>query len=132
MGHQNEQIVHDFFKAFATGDMELLAKVTTDDLTMVEPGTTHVAGVFTGRDAVLEMFAELGRVTEGTLAIDKVHHVLANDEVGVAVFDSSATRHGERITSQVNELYTFRDGKIARIQAFVFDMPEWDRAYRKD
>lgn len=132
MGHPNEQLVHNFFKAFATGDMELLGSITTDDLTMVEPGTTHVAGVFPGRDAVLEMFGELGRVTEGTLAIDEVHHVLANDDVGIAVFDCSATRHGERITAQVNELYTFRDGRIARIQAFVFDMPQWDRAYRKD
>lgn len=132
MGHPNEQLVHDFFKSFATGDMELLESITTDDLTMVEPGTTHVAGVFSGRDKVLEMFAELGRVTEGTLTIDAVHHVLANDDVAVAVFDSSAVRDGERITAQVNELYTIRDGKIAQIQAFVFDMPEWDRAYRKD
>ena len=106
--------------------------VTTDDLTMYEPGTTHVAGTFRGRDAVLAMFGELGAVTEGTLSIDAVRHVLANDEVGVAVFDCSAVRNGEKIEAQVNELYTIRDGKIAEIRAFVFDMPEWDRAYRKD
>lgn len=132
MGHPNEQLVHNFFKSFATGDMDLLASITTDDLTMVEPGTTHVAGVFSGRDKVLEMFGELGRVTEGTLSIDSINHVLANDDVAIAVFDCSAVRNGERITAQVNELYTIRDGKIAQIQAFVFDMPEWDRAYRKD
>ena len=132
MTHPNEELVHNFFKAFATGDMELLNSITTDDLTMYEPGTTHVAGTFAGRDTVLEMFGELGRVTEGTLSIDSVNHVLANDQVAIAVFDCSATRHGEKITAQVNELYTIRDGKIAEIKAYVFDMPEWDRAYRKD
>lgn len=48
------------------------------------------------------------------------------------VFDCSATRHGVRVSAQVNKLQTFRDGRIAQIQAFVFDMPEWNRAYRKD
>lgn len=32
----------------------------------------------------------------------------------------------------MNELYAFRDGKIAQSQAFALDMPECDRAYRKD
>jgi len=132
MGHPNEEIVRNFFKAFSTGDMDLLRSITTDDLTMVEPGTTHAAGVFAGFDTVLAMFAELGRVTEGTLKVEAVEHILANDEVGIAVFRCSAIRHGELIQNHVNELYTFRDGKIAEIRAFVFDMPEWDRAYRKD
>lgn len=132
MSHPNEQLVHDFFTAFSTGDMNLLRSITTDDLTMHEPGTTRFAGTFRGRDAVLAMFGELGAVTEGTLSIDVVRHVLAGDEVGVAVFECSAVRHGEEIRNQVNELYTFRDGKIAEIRAYVFDMPEWDRAYRED
>lgn len=132
MSHPNEELVRNFFKAFASGDMELLHSITTDDLTMYEPGTTHVAGTFRGRDAVLAMFGELGVVTEGTISIDKLLHVLANDDVAVSVFDCSAVRHGEKITAQVNELYTIRDGKIAEIKAFVFDMPEWDRAYRRD
>lgn len=132
MPHPNEEIVHNFFKAFATGDMKLLESITTDDLVMYEPGTTAVAGEYKGRDAVLAFFGELGRITEGSLKIESVNQVLANDEVGISLFDCSAVRHGERITSQVAEVYTITDGKISSIRAYVYDMPEWDRAYREE
>jgi hypothetical protein len=132
MAHKNEELVKNFFKAFSTGDMDLFHSITTDDLIMNEPGTTAVAGDYFGRDNVLAMFGELGRITEGSLKIEGVNHILANDDIGVAFFDCSAIRHGERIESMVAEKYTIRDGKISEIRAYVYDMPEWDRAYREE
>ena len=131
MPHENEELVHSFFKAFANGDMKLLESITTEDLVMHEPGSTAVAGDYYGRDAVLAFFGELGRITEGTLKIEAVNEVLANDSIGVALFDCSAVRHGETIRSKVSEIYTIKDGKICDIRAYVYDMPEWDRAYRE-
>ena len=129
MPHENEEIVRNFFKAFATGDMKLLESITTDDLVMHEPGSTAVAGDYQGRDAVLAFFGELGRITEGTLKIEEVKEVLANDSIGIALFECSAVRHGETIRNQVSEVYTIKAGKICDIRAYVYDMPEWDRAY---
>ena len=132
MTHKNEEVVRNFFKAFATGDMELLKSITTDDLVMHEPGTTAMAGDFHGRDAVLAFFGEVGRVTEGTLKIERVNEVLANDHIGIALFECSAVRSGETIRNQVSEVYKIKDGKICDMRAYVYDMPEWDRAYRED
>lgn len=108
------------------------------ELTVEEIAVTHRRYADAARrtaDASFEWLARdvrSARSLTEELAIDKAHHILADDEVGIAEFDCSATRHGELISAKVNELYTFGDGKIAQIQAFVLDMPEWDRAYCKD
>ena len=36
--HPNQQLIHDFFDAFAGGDVEALQRIFADDILMIEPG----------------------------------------------------------------------------------------------
>ena len=127
--HPNKQLIHDFFEAFAKGDVEALRNLFAQDVVMIEPGHTDCAGEYHGKDEVFAFFAKLGERTKGTLRIERIHDILANDERAVAIFEVSGERDGEPLRWTVNELYEIRNGRIQTIQAFVFDTGPLDKAY---
>lgn len=127
--HPNQRLIEDFFGAFANGDVETLRRIFADDVVMIEPGNTDCAGEYRGQEEVFAFFAKLGERTKGSLKIERIHDILANDERAVAIFEVSGERDGEPLGWRVNELYEIRDGKIQSIQAFVFDVAPLDKAY---
>ncbi len=128
MAHPNEELARSFYAAFDKGDIDAVKAMTTDDLEMHEPGASPLAGSYRGKEAVFDFFARLGAVTGGTIRIEQVHDVLANDERAIGLFTSSAERNGETIRAEVAEVFEIVDGKIASIKAHVYDQPTWDRA----
>ena len=127
--HRNEVLVRRFYAALAEGDLEAIDAIVEDDVVFHEPGESRVGGDYRGKEEVLAFFARIGVVTEGTLRVDQVRDVVTNDRCAIALFDVSAQRGGQMIKGDVSELFTIVDGKITDIRAYVYDQPEWDKAF---
>jgi uncharacterized protein len=110
-GHPNVERLRDGYAAFAKADFVALNDLFAEDLIWHESGRNQLAGEYLGRDAVYEFFGRLMEITEGSFHVD-VHAILADDEHGVALVKSTASRGGR--TATVNDAHVFhlRDGKV--------------------
>jgi uncharacterized protein len=101
------------FAAFAKGDFAVLDDLFATDLLWHEPGRSQLAGDCRGREAVYG-FGRLTEVTEGLFRLD-VQAVFADDEHGVALTVSTASRGGRSVTVNDAHIFHMRDGKVMEV-----------------
>ena len=123
--HPNVARIRDGYAAFAKGDFAVLNDLFAEDLVWHNGGRNQLSGDYRGRDAVYGSFGKLAEVTEGSFHLD-LHAVFADDEHGVALVVSTASKGGRSI--RTNEAHTFhlRDGKVvefwnASTDPYAFD-----------
>jgi len=109
--HPNVARIRDGYAAFAKGDFAVLNDLFAEDLLWHEPGRSQIAGDYRGREAVYGYFGRLMELTEGSFHLD-LQAVFADDERGVALVVSSASRGGRSITVQDAHIFQLRDGKV--------------------
>jgi uncharacterized protein len=110
-GHPNVERISDGYAAFAKADFVALNDLFAEDVVWHESGRNQLSGEYLGRDAVYQFFGRLMEITEGTFHID-VHAILADDEHGVALVTSTASRGGETMTVNDAHVFHLRDGKV--------------------
>jgi uncharacterized protein len=110
-GHPNVARIMDGYAAFAKGDFAVLNDLFAEDVLWHEPGRNQLAGDYRGRDAVYEFFGRLMELTEGSLRLD-IQTVFADDEHGVALVASSASRGGRSVTAKDAHIFRLRDGMV--------------------
>lgn len=123
--HPNVTRIMDGYAAFAKGDLAALNDLFAEDLLWHVDGRNQLAGQYQGREAVFGFFRKLMEVTEGSFHLD-VHAVLANDEHGVAMVITTATRGGQSIDVKDVHVMHLRDGKVvefwnASTDQYAFD-----------
>jgi uncharacterized protein len=123
--HANVDRIKDGYAAFAKGDFAVLNELFAEDLLWHNPGRNQLAGDYRGRDAVYGLFGRLMEITEGSFQLD-VQAVFADDERGVALVVSSASRGGQSIESTDAHIFRLRDGQVvefwnATTDAYAFD-----------
>jgi uncharacterized protein len=109
--HPNVARIRDGYAAFAKGDFAVLNDLFAEDLLWHEPGRSQIAGDYRGREAVYGYFGRLMELTEGSFHLD-LQAVFADNERGVALVVSSASRGGRSITVQDAHIFQLRDGKV--------------------
>jgi ketosteroid isomerase-like protein len=109
--HPNVARIRDGYAAFDKGDFAVLNELFAEDLLWHEGGRNQLAGEYRGRDAVYEFFGRLMELTEGSFSLD-IHAVLADDEHGVALVTSTASRGGRTATVYDAHVFHMRDGKV--------------------
>jgi uncharacterized protein len=124
-GHPNVARIADGYAAFAKGDFAVLNDLFTEDLLWHEPGRNQLAGDYRGRDAVYEFFGKLMEITEGSFRLD-IQTVFADDEHGVALVVSTASRGGRTVQATDAHIFRLRDGKVvefwnASTDPYAFD-----------
>ncbi|MFY9864758.1 MAG: nuclear transport factor 2 family protein, partial [Trebonia sp.] len=66
---------------------------------------------YRGRDEVYGFFGRLLELTEGSFHLD-LHTVFADDEHGVALVATSASRGGKSVRINEAHIYHLRDGRV--------------------
>ena len=109
--HPNVTRMKDGYAAFAKGDFAVLDDLFADDVVWHVGGRNQLSRDYRGRDEVYGFFGRLLELTEGTFHID-LHTIFADDEHGVALVATSASRGGK--STRINEahVYHLRDGKV--------------------
>lgn len=117
--HPNGALIQQGFEAFAKGDMETIGRLFADDIVWHAAGTSPLSGDYTGKSAVIGMFGELNKATEGTFR-QEIHAILADDDHVVVMTDN----HQDKPTPYSGKtvfVWHVRDGKAAECFAVPVD-----------
>ena len=109
--HPNVARLKDGYAAFAKGDFAELNDLFAEDLLWHEGGRNQLSGEYRGRDAVYGLFGKLMEVTEGSFHLD-LHAAFADDEHGVVLVTTTASRGGRSVTTNDVHVFHLRDGKV--------------------
>ena len=123
--HPNVARIRDGYAAFAKGDFAALNDLLAEDVLWHVNGRSQFAGEYRGREAVFGFFGKLMEVTEGSLRID-LHALFADDDHGVALAVTTASRGGRSVEVREAHVFHMRDGKVveswnASADQYAFD-----------
>jgi uncharacterized protein len=114
MAHPNEEVLREQDEALSKGDMDTFWNLMADDVVLHVAGRSSLAGDHKGLQAVKELFdkymASLGENPELI-----THDILANDEHGVVMYETRATKEGQSVAIRTTNLCHFRDGKVSEL-----------------
>ncbi|MDP3526290.1 MAG: nuclear transport factor 2 family protein [Hoeflea sp.] len=115
------EILDRYYAALKAGDKAGLRGVVTDDIEVHYPapeGLLPWAGDWTGMDGFLKFLKTLG----DHLVIDRVEplavHVAGDTVITVLRGEWTVRANGRTVRTETVNMFTLRDGKIARYQVF--------------
>lgn len=118
---RNIEMARKGYQAFNEMQIEAAMDTIHDDIVWHVGGDGPLAGEYKGKQAVMELFAKYGQLTEGTSEFD-VHDIVASDEHTVVIGTSTATRHGRTHSSRfVDVVHPAEDGRAKEFWRFVED-----------
>lgn len=119
--HPNLGVLKQSYEAIATGDADYLSSIAADTFTFEVSGTSAISGIWHSVD---EALAEMGRAMEmtgGTMAIQP-RYLLADDEIGIALLDVTASRpDGRQIEQLMIHEWDFNGGKVSGVREWIWD-----------
>ena len=124
--HPNVARIRHGYAAFAEGDFAALTKLFTEDLLWHVSGRNQLSGDYQGRDAVFGLFRKIMEVTEGSFHLD-VHAVVADDQHGVAMVLTTASRGGQSIAVKNADVMHLHDGKVLEFWTASTDQYAFDQ-----
>ena len=131
---ENTRLAQSAYQAFGRGDVATLAEMMTDDIEWVNPGDPDHnpnAGTFNGKQAVLGWFGGLASTLDFT-TFEPREFIAQNDKVVCLVYTEATVRDtGRAFVSHEAQVWTFRDGKLARFQNYL-DTAAADAAHRAE
>ena len=119
---ENARLTQSVYEAFGRGDMAALAEMMADDIEWVNPGDPADdpnAGTFKGKEAVLSWFGGLASTVDFT-TFEPREFIAQNDKVVSLVYAEATARDtGRAFVNHEAHVWTFRDGRIARLQIYL-------------
>jgi ketosteroid isomerase-like protein len=114
------------YQAFNEGHLDEAMATIHDEILWHNGGDNPITGDFRGKDAVMEMLARFGQITEGTYEAD-IHDVLASEDHTVVIGTYTATRHGRTHSSRfVDVIHPAPDGRAKEFWRFFDDVAAED------
>ena len=129
--HPNAVLHRKGHEAFSKGDTATLTELIAEDTVWHAAGKNPLAGDRRGRGTVLEMFAKIGELTNGTLKLHD-HDFLASDhnhQHTVALFRVTATRAGKTLDAKLCEVVHWKNGQIVEDWTHVYDQYAFDEFF---
>ncbi|MDT5367399.1 MAG: hypothetical protein QOC62_1830 [Mycobacterium sp.] len=118
---RTRSVIQQFYEKSLSADLEGLAKVMHPGVVVHEPASVPYGGEHVGRDAVLELIAQLYSLIDLDSVV--VGDILVNSERAAAFlelpFDVGGSADNPKML--VVETFVIRDGLIAEITPYYFD-----------
>ena len=119
---ESTRLAQSVYEAFGRGDMAALAEAMADDIEWVNPGdpaSDPNAGTFKGKEAVLGWFGGLASTLDFT-TFEPREFIAQDDKVVSLVYAEATARDtGRAFVNHEAHVWTFRDGKVARLQIYL-------------
>ena len=124
MTHPNVDALRRNDETMKRGDLEEFFAFYTDDVAAHIPGSSKLAGDYKGRDQLQGLF---GRFMEaiGDYSFEN-HAYLADDEHGVILQRSKATRGGETFEADEIFVFHFQEGRVSELWYTALDQAAFD------
>ncbi len=112
--HPNIAIVRRFYHAFISRDTQTIWSIAGHDLVLHLPGRSKYAGVYNGREEVLELFYRVGKDAEGSVRLE-LHDIVGGDQHVVGLHRATASRGGKTLDLNGTSLCHMADGTITEV-----------------
>lgn len=125
MAHPNAESFRRGYEAFGQGDLDTLRDLMAPDCVWHVGGDSPLSGDYEGTDEILGFFGRIAQESGGTFNTE-AHDILANDEHGVALTETTAERNGKRLVQRSVHVVHFDDGKLSESWFFSEDQAAVD------
>jgi uncharacterized protein len=130
---ENKQLVMQGYRLFQSGDIRKLMDLYHDDADWISPDSeyTPYAGSYHGKQGIGQFFAKLDAAVQPVLF--EARQFIAEGDTVVVTGDATwiAKSTGRRFDNPWVHVFTMRDGKVARFQAY-HDTAPGDRAFHPE
>lgn len=127
----NKQVVIEGYREYEHGDIQQLLKRYHEDAEWIAPESALIpfAGNFHGRPGIAQFFAQFDAAVD-TIRFEPQDFIAEGDKV-VVIGDASwlAKPTGRVYDSAWVHVFTLRDGRVARFEAF-YDTAAGERAFQ--
>lgn len=122
MEHPNAARVRRLFEAFRSADLAAIQELIPEDAVWNFPGRRgRLAGRHVGREQILQFLLSVGALTGGTFHLELLD-VTGSDDNAVALFIGTGEREGRRLRNPTCLHFRLRDGKVAEVWEYVWDL----------
>jgi uncharacterized protein len=126
MSESNAVIIRSAYEAFAQGKISAVFAAFDESITWHVPGHSPLSGDYTGHDQIGGFFQRTMELSGGAFKID-VHHVLAADDLVVALVTVNAQRNGVWASFPEVHVWRMKHGKAIEFREFQGDEQREDR-----
>jgi ketosteroid isomerase-like protein len=126
MSEPNGAIIRKAYEDFARGNIPAVFAAFDPTITWHVPGHSPLSGDFTGHDQVGGFFQRTLELSGGAFSID-VHHVLADDDLVVALTTVNARRNGVSASFPEVHVWRLKNGKATEFREYQGDEQREDR-----
>jgi ketosteroid isomerase-like protein len=106
------EIMSAYLERVTAGDLEGAAEFYTDDIAFHWTGQGPLSGDYTGKAAVLDMFARYAKLARSSV---EPHDTLYSEDHAVVLARGTYTRGDRSITTNRVVVYHFADDRIAEV-----------------
>jgi len=126
MSETNGAIIRKAYDDFARGNIPAVFAAFDPTITWHVPGHSPLSGDFAGHDQVGGFFQRTLELSGGAFSID-VHHVLADDDLVVALTTVNARRNGVSASFPEVHVWRLKNGKATEFREYQGDEQREDR-----
>jgi ketosteroid isomerase-like protein len=114
-----KQLATSFIAALRAADADGFRAIMTDDVVWTLPGTSLVSGIAKGVDGILK---RARTIVDYGLNVE-IQHVVSGYEGVALLLHNTGKRNGRILDEYLTTVCSLRDGKIARLDTYISDVP---------
>lgn len=122
----NIDIAKSYIKAIQTGDQAALGSLISPDVIWHQPGNNPFSGTHRGMAAVGPMLGKMMEVSQGTFAITRADHYMANGDWVAITIEFAGQANGLQLKQPGVDLIRIEGGKIVEVRLFSTDQAQED------
>ena len=128
---RNIDMARKGYQAFNEAHLDEAMATIHDEIVWHNGGDNPLTGEFRGKEAVMEMLARFGQLTEGTYEAD-IHDVLASEDHTVVIGTYTATRHGRTRSARfIDVIHPAPDGRAKAFWRMFEDQAAEDEFFKE-
>ncbi|MCY1552694.1 hypothetical protein D9M68_891060 [compost metagenome] len=122
----NIDIAKSYIQAVQTGDQATLGSLISPDVVWHQPGNNPFSGTHRGMAAVGPMLGKMMEVSQGTFAITRADHYMANGDWVAITIEFAGQANGLQLKQLGVDLIRIEGGKIVEVRLFSSDQAQED------
>ena len=127
-GHpaNNIDIAKAYITAVQTGDQATLGRLIAPDVLWHQPGHHQFSGSHRGMAQVGPMLGKMMEVSQGTFAITRADHYMANGDWVAITLEFAGQANGIQLKQPGVDLLRIEGGKVVEVRLFSSDQAQED------
>ncbi|WP_422847004.1 nuclear transport factor 2 family protein [Acidovorax sp. M14] len=119
-------IAKAYIKAVQTGDQATLGSIISPDVIWHQPGKNRFSGTHRGMVSVGPMLGAMMEASQGTFAITRADHYMANGDWVAITIEFAGEANGIKLKQAGVDLIRIEGGKIVEVRLFSSDQAQED------